>query len=224
MVGDMTTRSSSGTWRHGGRETPHGEAGSAAHPGRDFTAGVSVTPPCVAGTSVARALPTMRTRFLIGFGCCSLVACGGTTATSAESDRDAASMADGFTQDAGDTSPDATSTSDAGPTAPDGGACPKSFAPLKGCQTDSDCIALSIPTCCGMRQVVGIAKASGPVFAACNPMPSCGNLGCASSSYVTPEQGAAVDCGYVGFAGCVNVACVQGACTSEAPPSDAGGE
>jgi hypothetical protein len=164
-------------------------------------------------------LLTMHRRFLIGLGCSSLIACGSATTTpSSESDRDAgsASMADGSTQDA--------AGSDAGLTTPDGAPCPTSDVELKACQTDSDCVAALVPACCGSGRVIGIARATAVTWRACNPVPSCGNLGCASSSFIVPDEGAQVECPSLALADCVNVACVQGQCTSEAPPSDAGGQ
>ncbi len=163
--------------------------------------------------------PTVSTRPPFWLGCLFVIACGGGERTPGDRSTDDASSP------APEAGPDGSAPDEGGITAPDGAACPASIAGLKTCRTNDDCVVALVPACCGMRHVVGIASASAPVFDSCNPAPSCMGLGCASSSFVVPEQGVAVDCGFLAStADCVNVACVQGECTSESPPSDAGGE
>lgn len=100
----------------------------------------------------------------------------------------------------------------------DGGACPATLQAFKTCATAADCVTTDVPSCCGERQCVGIARASMSDFSACHPTADCRGLGCATTTYCLAEDGAKSP----GNAS-TPVDCVAGKCTSFVA-SDAGAD
>ncbi|MGA7741720.1 MAG: hypothetical protein WBP56_01760 [Polyangia bacterium] len=75
----------------------------------------------------------------------------------------------------------------------------------KTCTLASDCKQAVQPTCCGYVSVVGLSNSSSCTFTF--SMFSCGNLGCASSTYQQAEDGKNTAQG-----GTIGVQCVSGQC------------
>lgn len=68
----------------------------------------------------------------------------------------------------------------------------------RGCSADADCIARTLPTCCGSDTIVGFSRA-----AVCTvPQLSCGGLGCAKSIYPVADDGKMVNPGEIVVATC----------------------
>jgi hypothetical protein len=101
----------------------------------------------------------------------------------------------------------------------DGANCPASVDAFKPCSSAADCELAMMPSCCGVPQWIGVARASAADYASCYPALDCYGLACAGSSDCRAEDGQTADCRFDHSA--VRVACKGGQCSSFIAP-DAG--